>query len=214
MCHSSATSYADLMTEESYLFDEETFVDSRRPGNVTESRKPEMEGVPPFATLDMHQLRTERSTYTDASTENSHILGARSFDSALPHASSLSSSSVVPYADLVLENLLTPRRTFECPVCRKEAVDRSTFKKHYTCHSGEKPYFCPESSTTFFRAVKGSPSIVVDSSTMTITGKRDFQRHYMTHTGEKPHACPFCMHRSVRKSDMLLHMSRRHGCNL
>ncbi|XP_018023149.1 zinc finger and BTB domain-containing protein 24 isoform X21 [Hyalella azteca] len=100
MCHSSATSYADLMTEESYLFDEETFVDSRRPGNVTESRKPEMEGVPPFATLDMHQLRTERSTYT-------------------------------------------------CPICSRELLNPSSFKKHYVIHSGEKEFCCPICAVRF-----------------------------------------------------------------
>lgn len=55
----------------------------------------------------------------------------------------VTSSDAVPFADLDLESLLTSRRTYLCPLCPKECVDRSTFKKHYTCHSGEKPFGCP-----------------------------------------------------------------------
>lgn len=62
-------------------------------------------------------------------------------------ASAPSSDYNVPtFSSLVLSQLITDNKTYVCPVCQKEIADLSSFKKHYTAHSGEKDYQCPACS--------------------------------------------------------------------
>ncbi|KAF2363564.1 Zinc finger C2H2-type, partial [Trinorchestia longiramus] len=55
-------------------------------------------------------------------------------------------SGIAPYSSLNLSELVTDKRTYLCPLCPKEIVDVSSFKKHYTGHSGEKEFSCPACS--------------------------------------------------------------------
>lgn len=52
-------------------------------------------------------------------------------------------TGVVPFDLLNLQELMTPHKTFICPVCGKERPDKSIFRRHYTSHSGEKDFACP-----------------------------------------------------------------------
>lgn len=60
---------------------------------------------------------------------------------------------------------------YQCGVCSKNFVQRSSLKTHERIHTGERPYHCQLCNQRFG-----------DFST--------FTKHRRTHTGEKPYTCP------------------------
>ncbi|XP_018023152.1 protein tramtrack, beta isoform isoform X24 [Hyalella azteca] len=50
---------------------------------------------------------------------------------------------IVPLEQLNFGDLITPLKTYKCPVCTRESRDKFDFKKHYVTHTGDKPYSCP-----------------------------------------------------------------------
>lgn len=47
--------------------------------------------------------------------------------------------AVVPFEQLQL----LPSKTYLCPICGMDFIDKARFRHHYMVHSGEKPYGCP-----------------------------------------------------------------------
>ena len=47
------------------------------------------------------------------------------------------------FDDLDLSHHTTADKFFKCPVCHRICTDKSSFRKHYTSHNGEKNYKCP-----------------------------------------------------------------------
>ena len=41
-----------------------------------------------------------------------------------------------------------------------------------------------------------------------------FRRHYMTHTGNKPYACSICPYKATQRSDLKIHLLRKHQLEL
>jgi len=78
-----------------------------------------------------------------------------------------------------------------CPYCGKIYHQKGLFLRHYSTHTGEKPFACPYCP---HRTIL----------------KGDMNRHISIHKGEKPFACTNCSYRSVKKSDLKRHVAALH----
>lgn len=77
-------------------------------------------------------------------------------------------------------------RKYECNLCDKHFVHKSSLVNHIRLHSGERPFKCSDCGKTF-------------------TLSSNLRRHARYHSGEKPHKCENCGKRFTRKSDLKVH---------
>ncbi|KAJ6223186.1 hypothetical protein RDWZM_001731 [Blomia tropicalis] len=80
---------------------------------------------------------------------------------------------------------------YQCTICSKNFVQRSSLKTHERIHTGEKPYHCHLCFERFG-----------DFST--------FTKHRRTHTGEKPYGCPICGRTFSQSGNMHRHLKVVH----
>ncbi|XP_015237170.1 PREDICTED: zinc finger protein 121-like [Cyprinodon variegatus] len=95
----------------------------------------------------------------------------------------------------------TNKKSFQCDICGRSYMNKSTMKRHYRSHTGEKHFTCTTCGKSF------SQNCDLNSHIRTHTGERPFpcktcgksfskvhnlKAHIRTHTGERPFPCMTC----------------------
>ncbi|XP_015237171.1 PREDICTED: zinc finger protein 184-like [Cyprinodon variegatus] len=108
------------------------------------------------------------------------------------------SSSIVSESQSQID---TKKKSFECDICGRSFMNKSTMKRHYRTHTGERPFPCKTCEKSFSRLHN------LKTHMRTHTGERPLQcktcgkgfswisslkYHIKTHTGEKPFPCKIC----------------------
>lgn len=83
---------------------------------------------------------------------------------------------------------------WQCPVCQKPFMRKSSLVRHEKTHTGERPYGCPHCEKRFIQ-------------------KSDLNRHIGLHTGQKPFKCSQCDKSYTQSNSLLEHSVRAHQCS-
>ncbi|XP_015237172.1 PREDICTED: zinc finger protein 691-like [Cyprinodon variegatus] len=114
----------------------------------------------------------------------------------------------------------TKRGSLNCDICGRSFKRRYNMKRHYTSHTGEKPFLCQTCGKGF--STMGS----LEYHIRTHTGERPFpcqickkgfssmsnlKDHIRTHTGERPFSCGTCGKRFSKVYNLNVHIKTHKG---
>lgn len=107
------------------------------------------------------------------------------------------------------------QRKYECNLCDKHFVHKSSLVNHIRLHSGERPYVCGHCGKTFTlssnlrrhaRYHSGDKPFECDNCGKRFTRKSDLNVHRRIHTGERPYSCEICHRRFTYSSNLNSHI--------
>lgn len=127
---------------------------------------------------------------------------------SLPFAVNLTSNTV---------NDVVARHRFTCPCCNLSFRRHDSLTVHYRSHTGDRPFFCPETSCSqSFRSKTAlqrhrmshirSKSFECDECKRRFKTKSDLSKHHKMHTSDKSFCCPHCQRAFRRKDNLLVHL--------
>ncbi|XP_063317299.1 zinc finger protein 260-like [Pelmatolapia mariae] len=112
------------------------------------------------------------------------------------------------------------KKSLECDICGKVFKQNYEMKRHYTVHTGEKPYFCKTCGKGFtqrgaltyhMRIHTGEKPYSCKTCGKMFAYSSDSLKHRRIHTGEKPYPCKTCLKMFACSSSLSIHMRTHTG---